>query len=286
MMVGSQAVKESGSRTMYKPLDCLFEVKKELCSLPNYQSQSMWLCCKVLNLDSAHMLLNSKDISVYDYTRLMEKARSLKDGYPLQYLVGSTQFMGLEFQVRENVLIPRNDTEPMTEMAIKHIGVNPMRVLDLCCGSGCIGLSIKYYCPRATVVLGDISDDALELTRLNAKELGVAAEIVKTDMFTKLEGVFDVIVSNPPYIPTEVIPSLSVQVRHEPKLALDGDRDGLKYYRMIKDDYRRFLKPGGLLLLEIGHDQAPALLSLFGDGNIIKDLQGNDRILRLEKKDV
>lgn len=279
-------MKGLNTRIMYKPLDCLLEVKKRISSLPNYESQARWICESALGLDSAHMLLNEPCVSREQYESLLSQAEMLKNGYPLQYLTGSTQFMGLEFFVRENVLIPRNDTEPVTELAIQHIAGKQMRVLDLCCGSGCIGLSIKYYCPNAHVVLGDISDDALELTKLNADALGVKADIIKTDMFASLTGTFDVIVSNPPYIPRDVIPTLSRQVRHEPVLALDGSEDGLRFYRIIKDDYRRFLKCPGLMLLEIGHDQGSRVLEIFEAGQIVKDLQGNDRILRLEKQNV
>ena len=271
---------------MYKPLDCLFKVKKELSGLPNYASQAMWLCCKMLNLDSANMLLNIKDVSEEEYNLLMEKANKLKEGYPLQYLLGTTQFMGLEFMVRENVLIPRNDTEPMTELTIKHIGNKAMNVLDLCCGSGCIGLSIKYYCNNSRVALSDISYHALRLAKDNAKALNLPVDIIQTDMFENIKGSFDVIISNPPYIPSDVIPTLSTQVRHEPVLALNGSEDGLKFYRIISENYRHFLKEDGVLFLEIGHDQGESVSAIFGGGDIIKDLQGNNRILRLEKKDV
>lgn len=274
------------SITMYRPLDCLKAVKTILCGLPNYESQSRWLCESILELDSARMLLNDAVVTDEKRQELLDKADRLKNGYPLQYLLGQTQFMGLDFIVRENVLIPRNDTEPMTEMAIKHIGNKDMRVLDLCCGSGCIGLSIAYYCKNAKVVLGDISDGALALTKDNATALGVDVDIKKTDMFNNLDGAFDLIISNPPYIPSKVIPTLSVQVQHEPLLALDGTEDGLKFYRIIKEDYRRFLKNNGIMLLEIGYDQGDDMLNIFGDGQIFKDLQGRNRIFKLERKDV
>lgn len=271
---------------MYKPMDCLVAVKQKLKDLPNYKNQSMWLCCKVLNTDTANILLNNRSVSSEAYALLMEKCELLISGYPLQYILGTTQFMGLDFATRENVLIPRNDTEPMTELAIKHIGSKAISVLDLCCGSGCIGLSIKHYCPNANVTLADISDHAIKLTQENADQLNLKVNIIKTDMFTNIEGRFDVIVSNPPYIPSGVIPTLSPQVRHEPLLALDGSKDGLRFYRIINEHYRRFLKNDGLLLLEIGHDQKADILNIFKDGIIIKDLQNNDRILMLEKKDV
>lgn len=269
---------------MYKPLSCLLTVKNKIKSLPNYENQAMWLCCSVLDMDSAHLLMNDMDISDEQYNYLMEKTNLLISGYPLQYITGDTQFMGLDFNVKENVLIPRNDTEIITELAIKHIGSKPLDVLDLCCGSGCIGLSIKYYCPNSSVTLADISSDALELTAQNAKHLGADVNIIKSDMFSSLSGAFDVIVSNPPYIPRAVIPTLSKQVNYEPKLALDGGNDGLDYYRKIKNDYRRFLKKGGIMLLETGHNQGGELIRIFDGGAVIKDYKGNDRILKLEKK--
>lgn len=266
-----------------KPLDCLLQVKEIFANLPNGDNQAMWLCSSVLNLDTAHMLLNDANVSEDAYNRLMETAHKVKNGYPLQYATLSTQFMGLDFMTAPNVLIPRNETEVLVEMAIKHAGDKPMRVLDLCCGSGCIGISLKYYCRNAHVTLGDISEDALNLTAKNAEAIGVKVDIIKTDMFDNLTGAFDLILSNPPYIPTAVIPTLSAQVRHEPSLALDGREDGLHYYRIIKAEYRRFLKPGGVMLLEIGHDQGKSLVSLFGGGQVFKDYQGRDRIIKLEK---
>lgn len=268
---------------MSKPLDCLYQVKQILTSLENGDNQAMWLCCHILNLDTAHMLLNDDEISMDVRINLIDMANRVAAGYPIQYAIGNTQFMGLNFACCENVLIPRNDTEVLTELAIKHIGTQPMSVVDLCCGTGCIGLSIKYYCANSKVTLLDISPHALKLAKENATNLGVTANIVQADMFSNLSGAFDVIVSNPPYIPSKVIPTLSTQVRHEPLLALDGSEDGLKYYRIIAKEYRRFLKPGGLMLMEIGYDQGRQLLSLFGTGEVLKDLQSRDRILKLEK---
>ncbi|MBR0410262.1 MAG: peptide chain release factor N(5)-glutamine methyltransferase [Eubacterium sp.] len=217
---------------------------------------------------------------------------------PLQYLMGICEFMGLTFHVDERVLIPRQDTECLVELALsimehekkeREPGRKP-QVLDLCTGSGCIGISIGKLFKGSEITLSDISGDALSVAGMNAENLGVAVDQVRSDLFDELGGSFDYILSNPPYIPSAVIDTLMPEVRdHEPRPALDGKEDGLAFYRRIVHEAKEHLYPGGWLLLEIGMDQGMSLLDLLEKEGYIqtgikKDLAGLDRIAVGRKK--
>ena len=201
---------------------------------------------------------------------------------PLQYLTGKTWFFGLPFTVNEHVLIPRQDTEILVEQALKRVAPG-MRILDLCTGSGCILLSVLSNCEGVTGVGADLSEQALEVARRNASDLKIEAEFCRSDLFEQIEGTFDLILSNPPYIRTDVIPTLMPEVRdHEPRMALDGKEDGLYFYRKILKDAGKFLAPGGWLCFEIGFDQGKDLRCLmetcgFEQIEIFRDLAGLDR---------
>ncbi len=202
---------------------------------------------------------------------------------PLQYITGEQEFMGLRFLVDASVLIPRQDTEILAGEAIKRIRPG-MDVLDLCTGSGCLIISILKNIPQIHAQASDISDAALSVAKENAKRHGVAVWFVKSDLFSQIQGTFDVIVSNPPYIKTEEIAGLMPEVRDfEPYGALDGKDDGLFFYRKIIAEGKRYLKPGGTLMLEIGHGQKEAVRNLlrqagYGKIEIVKDLAGLDRV--------
>ena len=195
-----------------------------------------------------------------------------KQRIPLQHLTGEQEFYGYPFYVNEHVLIPRQDTEVLVEEALKR-KKEGMKVLDLCTGSGCILLSILKNLKQGTGVGIDISEQALEVARRNAKRLGLA------------QGPYDMIVSNPPYIETEEIAQLMPEVRdHEPRLALDGMSDGLYYYRSIVSQCRDYLKEDGALLFEIGAGQGAAVSELLKEAGfvsvqVIKDLAGLDRVV-------
>lgn len=215
---------------------------------------------------------------------------------PLQHLTGVQEFMGLEFQVNEHVLIPRQDTEILVEEAMKYLKPR-MRVLDLCTGSGCIAVSLARLGPGTITVDGaDISAEALQVARQNADRLNASVCFIQSDLFeaayfSGTSGVYDMIVSNPPYIQTSVIDELSEEVRlHEPFGALDGREDGLYFYRKIIYESRAHLKEDGWLLFEIGYDQGEAVSRMmrengFGSVKVIQDLAGLDRVVcaRLEK---
>lgn len=202
-------------------------------------------------------------------------------GEPVQYVLRSAWLMGLEFYVDERVLIPRQDTETLCEAALKILRAQSApQALDLCAGSGAIGLSLAALAPGARVTLSDVSEGACAVARINRDRLGVQAEILQGDLFAPVRGRrFDVIVCNPPYIPTDELGLLQPEVRREPSLALDGGADGLAFYRRIAQAYRAHLRPGGALLVEIGWNQAKQVRALFGGGETLKDLGGRDRVV-------
>ena len=205
---------------------------------------------------------------------------------PVQYITGYQNFMGLEFMVSKDVLIPRMDTETLVEEVLR-LGLSNVRVLDICTGSGCILLSILKYVYGSSGVGVDISDGALGVAKANSEALGIDATFIKSDMFENIpkDERFDIVVSNPPYIRSDVIGTLMSEVKdYEPLLALDGSEDGLKFYRIIADRAPEYLNNGGMLFLEIGYDQGAevsALLSAAGfmDVEVIKDLSGLDRVV-------
>ena len=216
------------------------------------------------------------------YEALIEKrARRI----PLQYLTGVQQFMGLDFLVTPAVLIPRQDTETLVEYALQRLCPGD-RVLDLCTGSGCIGISLAKL-GGARVWCADISEEALWVAQNNGKRLGLN-EItwIRSDLLENInERAFDMIVSNPPYIPSGVIDGLMPEVRdHEPRLALDGEADGLYFYRRLAKECKDFLKPNGQLCLEIGYNQGEAvsgLLNAAGWDRILvhRDVAGQNRVV-------
>ena len=206
-------------------------------------------------------------------------------GEPVQYILESAWFMGLEFFVDRRVLIPRQDTETLCEAALNVLrGMQSPRVLDLCAGSGAIGLSLARLCPGARVTLADVSAGACAVMEENRRRLGVEAEIVRGDLFSPVAGrTFDLIACNPPYIRTAELVSLQAEVQKEPRLALDGGADGLDFYRRIAAAYRGHLARGGTLLLEIGWDEAADVRSLFGGGRVVRDLGGRDRMIEIRE---
>ena len=208
---------------------------------------------------------------------------------PLQHLTGKTWFYGLPFTVNEHVLIPRQDTEILVEEALKRAKPG-MKILDMCTGSGCILLSVLSNCPSVMGTGVDLSEKALETARKNAADLKIKAEFLHSDLFKQVEGSFDLILSNPPYIRTDVIPTLMPEVRdHEPWMALDGKEDGLYFYRKILEQAGAYLTPGGWLCFEIGYDQGEDLRALMQRQGleqieIVKDLAGLDRVAVGRKK--
>lgn len=221
------------------------------------------------------------------YQELIQKR---KNRIPLQYLTGVQAFMGLEFEVNEHVLIPRQDTEVLVETALevcRNDGAENLHLLDMCTGSGCILLSLLHGLQaRAVYGVGvDVSKEALLVAQRNAKKLKIPAKFLESDLFEQVEGMYDVIVSNPPYIRTSVIETLQEEVKdHDPYLALDGKEDGLYFYRKIIGQAPKYLKAGGWLLFEIGSDQGEEVRQLMEQNGytqicVKKDLAGLDRVV-------
>lgn len=205
---------------------------------------------------------------------------------PLQHITGVQEFMGLEFLVNQHVLVPRQDTEVLVESVLEVLKPD-MRVLDMCTGSGCILISLMKLHGTSTIcgVGVDISKEALKVAQANGERIGVKADFIQSDLFENVDGRYDVIVSNPPYIRTAVIEELKEEVKcHDPFIALDGKEDGLYFYRKIVEESGRYLKAGGKLYFEIGHDQGEDVKNLmeqagFTGVTVKKDLAGLDRVV-------
>ena len=255
----------------------------------NEAAESWFLMETVCQISRSFYLLHERDEMEHGQeTAYLELTEKRCQRIPLQYLTGEQEFMGLPFAVNEHVLIPRQDTEVLVEEAISILKseMPDADVLDLCTGSGCIGISIHSFCPDTKVTGADISEEALQVAKHNALQNQVSVNFVHSDLFSGISGCFDMIVSNPPYIPSKVIDTLMPEVRdHEPVGALDGKEDGLYFYRKITEESVAHLNDGGYLLYEIGYDQAEAISGFmkehgFNDIEVIRDLAGLDRVVR------
>lgn len=225
-----------------------------------------------------------KDVDESRMTRFDEYISRRNNGEPVQYIIGHAPFYGIEFQTDKEVLIPRFDTEVLVEEVLKNV-TGDMRLADICTGSGCILLSVMANCAGIEGIGTDISSKAVSLATRNNEKLGLNAKFIECDLFEGLDGLFDVIVSNPPYIETEVINGLEREVKDfEPRLALDGGADGLDFYKRIAKDSRKYLKKNGKLFFEIGYNEGnkvTEILRLYGfdDIKVLKDLNGLDRVV-------
>ena len=235
------------------------------------------------------IIYDSKEVTPKERDEYVKNLKRLIQGEPLQYITGIQEFMKLKFLVTKDVLIPQPDTEILVEEILNILSnVENPTVLDLCTGSGAIAISIAKYIPNVKVVATDISKKALEIAKQNAKLNGVTnnIEFLESNLFNKINGKkFDVIVSNPPYIPTSDIKSLPKDVQGEPKLALDGGKDGLDFYRRIAKEGYKFLNRQGYLALEIGYNQKELVKKIIDDEKRYvetyskKDLCQNDRVI-------
>lgn len=212
------------------------------------------------------------------FNELLQKRIS---GIPYAYITGVKEFMKLDFQVNENVLIPRPETEMLVEEALKK---NADSILDMCTGSGCIAISIAYYNKNAKITAVDISEKALEVAEENAKHNNVHIEFVKSDLFENVHRKYDLIVSNPPYISSNDMKELQKEVQKEPHIALDGGKSGVIFYEKIAEKAKDYLKENGNLIFEIGYNQGQAVKEILEKNDyenieIKKDLSGNDRVV-------
>ncbi len=224
-------------------------------------------------------LMDEVQIKLYNELISQRKKR-----IPLQHITGVQEFMGFVFKVNEDVLIPRQDTEVLVETALEYLHEGD-EILDMCTGSGCILISLLKLKQDTKGIGVDISEKALEVAMENGEFYEVNAKWHRSDLFENIQGEFDIIVSNPPYIATEEIKKLEEEVRiYDPMLALDGKQDGLFFYKKIIENATSFLKSGGTLLFEIGHDQGESVSAYmkecgFRDVQIKKDLAGLDRVV-------
>lgn len=299
------------------------ENKLKKANIQDAHIQASLLLQYVLKKTKQQIIINNEtEVDIEKETEYNEYINKIINGIPIQYITHMQQFMGLDFYVDKNVLIPQPDTEILVEETIKIIKkikrkmvkelngkYKKISVLDLCTGSGAIGVSIAHYCKIARVTVTDISEKALDIAYSNYNKLipcniiesvydeniideedDFLFKTIQSDLFENIINDYDVIVSNPPYIETNVINTLSKQVQAEPHIALDGGEDGLDFYKKILSNAYQYLNKGGYLLLEIGYNQAESVINL-PHTNLklitkkpIKDLGGNDRVIIFQKE--
>jgi len=264
----------------------LFNLRKELKTkfaennIP--ETDVDFIIAEVLETSRTELVL-IEEIEEDVINTINEKVEMRLKNIPIEKIFKKAYFFGLEFKVDDNVLSPRPESELLVEAALKYIKENNYKsVLDMCTGSGCLAISIKKNA-EVDVTAVDVSSKALTIAKHNAKNLGAEIEFIKSDMFSEVEGKFDLIISNPPYIDTQEVKELQKEVvEHDPKIALDGGDMGLKFYNIIHNNLRKYLNENGILIIEIGEDQKELIVSLFNDFNLldsIVDYSGNDRIL-------
>ena len=266
----------------------------ELSGVPDADLDAWYLLEFVTGISKARYYGNPEaGMEEEEVLRYRDVIRQRAKRIPLQHITGEQEFMGFSFQVNEHVLIPRQDTETLVEEALGVLKPK-MEILDLCTGSGCILLSLLKLGEKQGIAGlkgtgADISREALKVAKENGRRLEIPGDQlawVRGDLFEKLEGPFDLLVSNPPYIPSGELSGLQEEVRlHDPALALDGREDGLYFYRRIAAEAGKYLRDGAYLMLEIGWDQGEAVSTLlevagYREVEVKKDLSGNDRVVR------
>lgn len=266
----------------------------EAAGVPDADLDAWYLLEFVTGISKARYYGNPEaGIDEREALKYRDVIRQRAERIPLQHITGEQEFMGFSFQVDEHVLIPRQDTETLVEEALGVLKPK-MEILDLCTGSGCILLSLLKLGEKQGIAGlkgtgADISREALKVAEENGRRLEIPGDQlawVRGDLFEKLEGPFDLLVSNPPYIPSGELSGLQEEVRlHDPALALDGHEDGLYFYRRIAAEAGKYLRDGAFLMLEIGWDQGEAVRGLleaagYREVEVKKDLSGNDRVVR------
>ena len=253
----------------------------------------------VLNMEKTELIINQeKEVSEENKNTYFYYIEEIIKGKPVQYITNEQEFMNLKYYVDKYVLIPQPDTEILVEEGIKkiiEIEKKHIKVLDLCTGSGAIAIAIKKHAEKlkkyVEVYASDISEEAIKIAKKNAKTNNVSINFIVSNMFENIEEKdFDIIISNPPYIKTKIIDTLSKEVQNEPHIALDGGEDGLFFYRKILEKGHKFIKQKGYILLEIGYDQKNDIIEIlktineYEDFKCIKDLSNNDRVILLKRK--
>lgn len=253
------------------------------------------LLAKLLNIQKEKLItIDENDLEEKIEQQYNIQIQEIINGKPIQYITNSQEFMKLNFYVDENVLIPRADTEILVEEVINICSKTNknLKILDLCTGSGIIAISIAKYVKNCELYASDISVNALEIAKKNAISNNVEEKLtfVQSNMFENLKEKFDIIVSNPPYIKTNIIKTLDKQVQKEPRIALDGGNDGLNFYKIIAKNANMYLNINGYLCMEIGYDQKIQVEQIIEKENIFSniyskiDLYGNDRIVVAKRR--
>jgi release factor glutamine methyltransferase len=251
------------------------------------------LLCYILNVEKEYLIINNnKEITKEQEEEYNNAIQKLTSGYPIQYITNHQEFMKLNFYVDENVLIPRADTEITVLEVISYCkDMENVKILDLCTGSGAIAITLKKYIPNCEVIAVDISNKALDVAKKNEQKNNLQnIQWLQSNLFEKVSGKFDVIVSNPPYIKKDVIKTLDKQVQAEPLIALDGGDDGLTFYRKIITKAPSYLNENGAIFLEIGFDQKEDVTKIIENTNKYtkitckKDFAGNDRMIMAQIK--
>lgn len=246
------------------------------------------IMCFVLKKDKIYLVTNgNEEVEQSTKTEFLEAISKIQKHIPIQYITKKQEFMKMDFYIDENVLIPQPDTEIVVEEAIDIINRNKLsKVLDMCTGSGILAISIAKYTDASKITAVDISEKALDVAEKNAisNDVNTKIKFIKSDMFKNISEKFDLIISNPPYIRTDVIKTLSEEVKNEPILALDGGIKGLDFYNIIAENAKKYLNENGYLVLEIGYDQKTEVVNLleaqeYSEIRVIKDMGGNDRVI-------
>lgn len=256
--------------------------------IENYFYEARELIAFVLNQTKEWVAVNiESEVDEENYKKIVELKNERIQGTPLQYILGEQYFMGLKFLVNKDVLIPRPDTEVLVYEVLELVKKCPkkLKILDLCTGSGCIAISLAKNVKNAEIFASDISEKALAVAEKNSELNGTDVKFMKSDMFGNIvEKDFDIIVSNPPYIASGDMASLSKEVLEEPHSALDGGADGLDFYRNISENALNYLGKNGALALEIGYNQAEGIFDIlrkfkYNNIRLVKDYSGNDRVI-------
>ena len=285
-----------GDNVNYKEIYLWGKSELEKANVPEFDLDARLLLEHICHTNRNTLLVHGdRAVSESEETQFVEAIRKRSSRIPLQHITGVQEFMGLEFSVNEHVLCPRQDTECLVEEVMRYLH-DGSRILDMCTGSGCILLSLLHYSNHCSGIGVDISEKALEVTKKNGSSIADMKRMnpwsentvqwIHSDLFSEVpEEKFDIIVSNPPYIASHVIPTLMEEVReHEPMSALDGMEDGLYFYRKIVKESKDYLSKEGMLFFEIGHDQGVAVSEMmqeagFKDVHVVKDFAGLDRVV-------
>lgn len=265
-----------------KLLNLRKEIKSKFAENNIEETDADFIISEILGLPRTELVLID-EVSEDQVKTINEKVEMRLKNVPIEKIFKKAYFYGYEFIVDDNVLSPRPESELLVENALKYIKENNYKsVLDMCTGSGCLAISVKKNAD-VDITAVDISAKALAIAKRNAKKLEAEVNFIKSNMFNEVQGKFDLIISNPPYIDSEEVKELDKEViEHDPKIALDGGEFGLKFYSIIHENLRKYLNENGMLIIEIGEDQKELIVSLFNDFNLVEaivDYSGNDRIL-------